>query len=161
MLMITILCLELCIFTAPAPPNLPTCLFRRFKISNQNFLLDLQELLNRVEDFQQHSEKVLADEVPSVAEIQSLLDVSFDFDVELPELPRLRVRLEQARWLEGVQQASAQPATLTLETMRRLIDQGVGLAPHPSVEKAMAHLQELLTVSEHWEDKASSLLKAR
>lgn len=117
--------------------------------------------MNRVEDFQQHSEKVLADEVPSVAEIQSLLRVSFDFDVELPELPQLRVRLEQARWLEGVQQASAQPATLTLETMRRLIDQGVGLAPHPSVEKAMAHLQELLTVSEHWEDKASCLLKAR
>nr|XP_046251726.1 lysine-specific demethylase 5B-B isoform X1 [Scatophagus argus] len=121
----------------------------------------LKELLNRIEDFQQHSEKVLADEVPSVAEIQSLLDISFDFDVELPELPRLRVRLEQARWLEGVQQASAQPATLTLETMRRLIDQGVGLAPHSSVEKAMARLQELLTVSEHWEDKASSLLKAR
>uniref|UniRef100_A0A3B4XKS6 [histone H3]-trimethyl-L-lysine(4) demethylase n=1 Tax=Seriola lalandi dorsalis TaxID=1841481 RepID=A0A3B4XKS6_SERLL len=121
----------------------------------------LKELLNRIEDFQQHSEKVLADEVPSVAEIQSLLDVSFDFDVELPELPRLRVRLEQARWLEAVQQASTQPATLTLESMRRLIDQGVGLSPHPSVEKAMARLQELLTVSEHWEDKASSLLKAR
>ncbi|XP_047446476.1 lysine-specific demethylase 5B-B isoform X2 [Mugil cephalus] len=121
----------------------------------------LKELLNRIEDFQQHSEKVLADEVPSVAEIQSLLDISFDFDVDLPELPRLRVRLEQARWLEGVQQASAQPATLTLETMRRLIDQGVGLAPHSSVEKAMARLQEQLTMSEHWEDKASSLLKAR
>ncbi|XP_061591274.1 lysine-specific demethylase 5B-B isoform X2 [Cololabis saira] len=121
----------------------------------------LKELLNRIEDFQQHSEKVLADEHPSVAEIQGLLDVSFDFDVDLPELPQLRVRLEQARWLEGVQQASTQPATLTLETMRRLIDQGVGLAPHPSVEKAMARLQEQLTVSEHWEDKASSLLKAR
>uniref|UniRef100_A0A3Q3WI27 [histone H3]-trimethyl-L-lysine(4) demethylase n=1 Tax=Mola mola TaxID=94237 RepID=A0A3Q3WI27_MOLML len=121
----------------------------------------LKELLNRIEDFQQHSEKVLADEVPSVAEIQNLLEVSFDFDVELPELPCLRVRLEHARWLEGVQQASAQPATLTLETMRRLIDQGVGLAAHPSVEKAMARLQELLTVSEHWEDKAGSLLKAR
>uniref|UniRef100_A0A7N6BMC8 [histone H3]-trimethyl-L-lysine(4) demethylase n=1 Tax=Anabas testudineus TaxID=64144 RepID=A0A7N6BMC8_ANATE len=121
----------------------------------------LKELLNRIEDFQQHSEKVLADELPSIAEIQSLLDVSFDFDVELPELPRLRVRLEQARWLEAVQQASAQPATLSLETMRRLIDQGVGLSPHPSVEKAMARLQEQLTVSEHWEDKASSLLKAR
>ncbi|XP_056131035.1 lysine-specific demethylase 5B-B [Lampris incognitus] len=121
----------------------------------------LKELLNRIEDFQQHSEKVLTDEVPGVTEIQSLLDVSFDFDVELPELPRLRVRLEQARWLEGVQQASGQPTTLSLEAMRRLIDQGVGLAPHPSVEKAMACLQELLTMSEHWEDKASTLLKAR
>uniref|UniRef100_A0A3Q3JX86 [histone H3]-trimethyl-L-lysine(4) demethylase n=1 Tax=Monopterus albus TaxID=43700 RepID=A0A3Q3JX86_MONAL len=130
--------------------NLPCCLPQAPK---------LKELLNHIEDFQQHSEKVLADEVPSVAEIQGLLDVSFDFDVELPELPRLRVRLEQARWLEAVQQAST--ATLTLETMRRLIDQGVGLSPHPSVENAMARLQELLTVSEHWEDKASSLLKAR
>ncbi|KAG5835345.1 hypothetical protein ANANG_G00242900 [Anguilla anguilla] len=45
--------------------------------------------------------------------------------------------------------------------MRRLIDQGVGLAPHPSVERAMARLQELLTVSEHWEDRARDLLKAR
>ncbi|XP_072305299.1 lysine-specific demethylase 5B-B isoform X1 [Eucyclogobius newberryi] len=121
----------------------------------------LKELLNRIEDFQQHSEKVLSDEVPSMAEIQGLLDVSFDFDVDLPELPRLRVRLEQARWLEAVQQESSQPKTLSLESMRRLIDQGVGLGPHPSVEKAMARLQELLTVSEHWEDKAISLLKAR
>uniref|UniRef100_M4AAL1 [histone H3]-trimethyl-L-lysine(4) demethylase n=1 Tax=Xiphophorus maculatus TaxID=8083 RepID=M4AAL1_XIPMA len=121
----------------------------------------LKELLNRIEDFQQHSEKVLVEESPSVAEIQSLLDVSFDFDVDLPELPQLRERLEQARWLEAVQLASAQPNTLTLEAMRRLIDQGVGLAPHPSVEKAMARLQEQLTLSEHWEDKASSLLKAR
>uniref|UniRef100_A0A4W5KGB1 [histone H3]-trimethyl-L-lysine(4) demethylase n=1 Tax=Hucho hucho TaxID=62062 RepID=A0A4W5KGB1_9TELE len=121
----------------------------------------LKELLNCIEDFQQHSEKLLADETTSTAEIQSLLDVSFDFDVELPELPLLRERLVQARWLEGVQQASTQRSTLTLETMRRLIDQGVGLTPHPSVEKAMARLQELLTVSEHWEDKISSLLKAR
>ncbi|XP_064778606.1 lysine-specific demethylase 5B-B-like isoform X1 [Oncorhynchus masou masou] len=121
----------------------------------------LKELLNCIEDFQQHSEKLLADETTGTEEIQSLLDVSFDFDVELPELPLLRERLAQARWLEGVQQASTQRSTLTLETMRRLIDQGVGLTPHPSVEKAMARLQELLTVSEHWEDKTSSLLKAR
>ncbi|XP_051910169.1 lysine-specific demethylase 5B-B isoform X2 [Hippocampus zosterae] len=121
----------------------------------------LKDLLNRIDDFQQHSEKVLADESPGAAEIQSLLDVSFDFDVELPELPRLRERLEQARWLEGVQRALIQPAGLTLESMRRLIDQGVGLPPHSSVEKAMARLQELLTVSERLEDKASGLLKAR
>uniref|UniRef100_A0A673XWT6 [histone H3]-trimethyl-L-lysine(4) demethylase n=1 Tax=Salmo trutta TaxID=8032 RepID=A0A673XWT6_SALTR len=121
----------------------------------------LKELLNCIEDFQTHSEKLLADETTGTADIQSLLDVSFDFDVELPELPLLRERLAQARWLEGVQQASTQHSTLTLETMRRLIDQGVGLTPHPSVEKAMARLQELLTVSEHWEDKTSSLLKAR
>ncbi|CAB1336535.1 unnamed protein product [Coregonus sp. 'balchen'] len=121
----------------------------------------LKDLLNCIEDFQQHSEKVLMDEATGTAVIQSLLDISFDFDVELPELPLLRERLEQARWLEGVQQTRAQPSTLTLETMRRLIDQGVGLTSHPSVDKAMARLQELLTVSEHWEEKTSIFLKAR
>ncbi|KAK5895431.1 hypothetical protein CesoFtcFv8_012024 [Champsocephalus esox] len=119
----------------------------------------LKELLNRIEDFQQHSEKVLLDERPSVTEIQSLLDVSFDFDVGLPELPRLRELLEQARWLEGVQSAGKQP--LSLETLRRLIDQGVGLTSHRSLERDMARLQELLNVSESWEERAGRLMNAR
>ncbi|KAJ3586406.1 hypothetical protein NHX12_012804, partial [Muraenolepis orangiensis] len=120
----------------------------------------LKKLLNDIEDFQQHSEKVLSEDVSSVTEIQGLLDFSFDFDVALPELPQLRAKLEHARWLEGVRRADSLPSALTLEAIRRLIDQGVGLAPHPSVEKALARLQELLTVSEHWEDRASGLLKA-
>lgn len=103
----------------------------------------------------------MSEEQPRAADIQKLLDVSFDFDMELPELPVLRGRLEQAHWLEEVQRASSEPNALSLDDMRRLIDLGVGLSPHPSVEKAMARLQELLTVSEHWEDKAKSLIKAR
>lgn len=113
-----------------------------------------------MEAFQQQSQKLLSEEMPSAAELQELLDVSFDFDVDLPQLAELRVRLEQARWLEDVQMASEQNS-LTLDDMRRLIDSGVGLAPYPAVEKAMAKLQELLTVSEHWDDKARNLIKAR
>uniref|UniRef100_A0A671YLC6 [histone H3]-trimethyl-L-lysine(4) demethylase n=1 Tax=Sparus aurata TaxID=8175 RepID=A0A671YLC6_SPAAU len=116
----------------------------------------LKDLLTRVEDFQQHSERLLSDESPSPLELQELLDVSLGLDVELPQLPLLRERLEQARWLEAVQQASSRPESLCLDTMRRLIDQGVGLAPHSSVERAMARLQELLTVSEQWEERLMS-----
>ncbi|NXR07265.1 KDM5B demethylase, partial [Semnornis frantzii] len=121
----------------------------------------LKDLLDRVEAFQQRSQKLLSEDLPSAAELQDLLDISFDFDVELPQLGELRERLEQARWLEEVQLASAEHSSLTLDDMRRLIDSGVGLAPYPAVEKAMAKLQELLTVSEHWDDKARNLLKAR
>nr|XP_013817411.1 PREDICTED: lysine-specific demethylase 5B [Apteryx mantelli mantelli] len=121
----------------------------------------LKDLLDRVEAFQQHSQKLLSEEMPSAAELQELLDVSFDFDVDLPQLAELRIRLEQARWLEDVQLASSDQNSLTLDDMRRLIDSGVGLAPYPAVEKAMAKLQELLTVSEHWDDKARNLIKAR
>uniref|UniRef100_A0A8C3A029 [histone H3]-trimethyl-L-lysine(4) demethylase n=1 Tax=Cyclopterus lumpus TaxID=8103 RepID=A0A8C3A029_CYCLU len=56
---------------------------------------------------------------------------------------------------------SSRPESLCLDTMRRLIDQGVGLAPHSSVERAMARLQELLTVSEQWEERALSHMEAR
>uniref|UniRef100_A0A668AVD3 [histone H3]-trimethyl-L-lysine(4) demethylase n=1 Tax=Myripristis murdjan TaxID=586833 RepID=A0A668AVD3_9TELE len=121
----------------------------------------LKDLLTRVDDFQQCSDRLLSDESPSPAELQDLLDVSLGLDVELPQLPLLRERLEQARWLEAVQQASSRPDNLCLDTMRRLIDQGVGLAPHSSVERAMARLQELLTVSEQWEERALSLMDAR
>ncbi|XP_029007426.1 lysine (K)-specific demethylase 5Ba [Betta splendens] len=121
----------------------------------------LKDLLTRVDDFQQRSERLLSDESPSALELQDLLDVSLGLDVELPQLLLLRERLEQARWLEAVQQASSRPDSLCLDTMRRLIDQGVGLAPHSSVERAMARLQELLTVSEQWEEKVLSLMEAR
>ncbi|XP_039175006.1 lysine-specific demethylase 5B isoform X1 [Crotalus tigris] len=121
----------------------------------------LKDLLNRVEDFQKYSEKVLSEEIPSASKLQELLEVSFDFDVDLPQLGELRIRLEQARWLEDVQNVCLDHTSLTLDDMRRLIDSGVGLAPHPAVEKAMARLQELLTVSEHWDDKARTLIKSR
>lgn len=125
------------------------------------YICVFQDLLDRVEAFQQQSQKLLSEEMPSAAELQELLDVSFDFDVELPQLPELRARLEQARWLEDVQLGCSEHSSLTLDAMRRLIDSGVGLAPYPAVEKAMAKLQELLTVSEHWDDKARNLIKAR
>ncbi|KAM4794669.1 LOW QUALITY PROTEIN: lysine-specific demethylase 5B [Rhinophrynus dorsalis] len=120
----------------------------------------LKDLLNRVEEFQLCSHKLLSAEMPRACDVQQLLDCSFQFDLDLP-LWSLRERLEQARWLEEHQQACHDPRTLTLDVMRRLIDLGVGLTPHPSVEKAMAKLQELLTMSEHWDERCRSLLKTR
>lgn len=126
----------------------------------------IQELLNNIEDFQQHAEKLLSDEVSAyaVSEIESLLEEGSQFDVVLPELALLRERLEQARWLAEVRQAEdpvTNPCGLSLDNMRRRIDRGVGLTPHPSIERTMARLQELLTVSEELEEKAQALLKAR
>uniref|UniRef100_A0A8C2GUX3 [histone H3]-trimethyl-L-lysine(4) demethylase n=1 Tax=Cyprinus carpio TaxID=7962 RepID=A0A8C2GUX3_CYPCA len=121
----------------------------------------LKALLNRVEQFQQQSSDLLAEDMPGSSALQSLLDEGAGMDVELPQLAVLRQRLEQARWVEAVQEASDQPADLSLDCMRRLIDQGVGLTPHACVERTMARLQELLTVCEHWEEKAHNMLTAR
>uniref|UniRef100_A0A8C9T0K7 [histone H3]-trimethyl-L-lysine(4) demethylase n=1 Tax=Scleropages formosus TaxID=113540 RepID=A0A8C9T0K7_SCLFO len=121
----------------------------------------LKDILERVEDFQRCSQETLAKEVPSVSEIQELLDAGAELDLALPELPPLWGQLERVRWLEAERSARSQPASLTLDAMRQLIDRGVALAPHPSVEKATARLQGLLSVSELWEHKARKLITAR
>lgn len=70
--------------------------------------------------------------------------------------------LLQAKWLDEVKLTLLEDQQqVTLESMRKLMEAGVGLAPHPAVEKAMAELQELLTVSERWEEKARICLQAR
>ncbi|XP_063072078.1 lysine (K)-specific demethylase 5Ba isoform X2 [Engraulis encrasicolus] len=131
----------------------------------------LKDMLSRVEVFQRSCAEVLEADLDaggvSVPRLQALLDEGAGFDVELGELGVLRERVEQARWVAAVTEACAhthavtRTHTLTLDGMRRLIDQGVGLAPHASVEKHMAKLQELLTVGEHQEERAHTLLKAR
>uniref|UniRef100_A0A4W5KSZ0 [histone H3]-trimethyl-L-lysine(4) demethylase n=1 Tax=Hucho hucho TaxID=62062 RepID=A0A4W5KSZ0_9TELE len=122
---------------------------------------DVYELLENVEDFHERAQVALADELPDSSKLQALLDLGGGLDVELPELPRLKQELQQARWLDEVRVTLAEPHRVTLELMKRLIDSGVGLAPHHAVEKAMAELQEILTVSERWEDKARACLQAR
>uniref|UniRef100_A0A8B9LFS1 [histone H3]-trimethyl-L-lysine(4) demethylase n=1 Tax=Astyanax mexicanus TaxID=7994 RepID=A0A8B9LFS1_ASTMX len=121
----------------------------------------LKALLTRIEEFQARSADLLAEDMPGSSALQGLVDEGTGLDVELPELAVLRQRLEQARWVEAVQQAGEQPASLSLDCMRRLIDQGVGLSAHACVERTMARLQELLTVCEHWEEKAHNMLTAR
>ncbi|XP_038603651.1 lysine-specific demethylase 5C-like [Tachyglossus aculeatus] len=66
------------------------------------------------------------------------------------------------RWLEEVKRALAPPAQRgTLAVMRGLLASGAGVAPSPAVEKALAELQELLTIAERWEEKAHICLEAR
>ncbi|KAM8976548.1 lysine-specific demethylase 5B isoform 1-T1 [Pelodytes ibericus] len=121
---------------------------------------ELKDLLNRVHEFQVRSQFLLAAEMPRACDLQLLLDSSFQFELDLP-LGKLWERLEQARWLEEQEHACQDPGSLTLDVMRRLIDLGVGLTPHSSVEKAMAKLQEMLTMCEHWDEQCRSLIKAR
>ncbi|XP_043944415.1 lysine-specific demethylase 5A [Protopterus annectens] len=121
----------------------------------------VKNLLEDVEEFHERSQEALMDETPDSSKLQGLIDMGIGLYVELPELPRLKQELQQARWLDEVRLTLSNPNRVTLDVMKKLIDSGVGLAPHPAVEKAMAELQELLTVSERWEEKARVSLQAR
>uniref|UniRef100_A0A8D2PL72 Lysine-specific demethylase 5A n=1 Tax=Zosterops lateralis melanops TaxID=1220523 RepID=A0A8D2PL72_ZOSLA len=121
----------------------------------------VKNLLDDVEEFHERAQEAMIDEVPDSSKLQELIDMGSGLYVELPELPRLKQELQQARWLDEVRSTLLDPQRVTLDVMKKLIDSGVGLAPHHAVEKAMAELQELLTVSERWEEKAKVCLQAR
>ncbi|XP_006815984.1 LOW QUALITY PROTEIN: lysine-specific demethylase 5A [Saccoglossus kowalevskii] len=121
----------------------------------------IRDLLHRVESFQLEAKDALDDTTPDSVKLKRLLDIGVSLDVELPEMPKLKQELQQARWLDEVRSTLSVPNQVTLDALRKLIDSGVSLAPHPAVDKAMAELQELLTVSEKWEEKAKICLQAR
>ncbi|KAK7826285.1 hypothetical protein U0070_021299 [Myodes glareolus] len=121
----------------------------------------VKNLLDDVEEFHERAQEAMMDETPDSSKLQMLIDMGSSLYVELPELPRLKQELQQARWLDEVRLTLSDPQQVTLDVMKKLIDSGVGLAPHHAVEKAMAELQELLTVSERWEEKAKVCLQAR
>ncbi|XP_064417731.1 lysine-specific demethylase 5A [Latimeria chalumnae] len=123
--------------------------------------LQVKDLLEDVEEFHEHAQEALTDETPDSSKLQALIDMGLGLYVELTELPRLKQELQQARWLDEVRLTLSDQHRLTLDSMKKLIDSGVGLAPHQAVEKAMSDLQELLTVSERWEEKAKICLQAR
>lgn len=121
----------------------------------------VKNLLDDVEEFHERAQGAMMDETPDSSKLQVLIDMGSSLYVELPELARLKQELQQARWLDEVRLTLSDSQQVTLDVMKKLIDSGVGLAPHHAVEKAMAELQELLTVSERWEEKAKVCLQAR
>ena len=91
-------------------------------------------------------------------------------------------RIQQAEWLEKYQSLLGtdpiwdpdviptlgndvaeddEPAEVSLDSLRELLELGVGIAPHPALEKALAKLQGLLEMSEKIEDKASRCLQMK
>uniref|UniRef100_A0A8B8DQC0 [histone H3]-trimethyl-L-lysine(4) demethylase n=1 Tax=Crassostrea virginica TaxID=6565 RepID=A0A8B8DQC0_CRAVI len=122
----------------------------------------VKELLDKVVQFQKDAQTALDAESPDSEKLEQLIEFSVTLDVDLPEIPKLKQVLQQAKWLDEVKLTLLEDQQqVTLESMRKLMEAGVGLAPHPAVEKAMAELQELLTVSERWEEKARICLQAR
>ncbi|XP_071817474.1 lysine-specific demethylase 5A-like isoform X3 [Apostichopus japonicus] len=123
--------------------------------------VQLGDFLQEIENFITEAQETLEDAIPNSEKLQKLLDKGNSFDIELSEIPKLKQELIQAKWLDEVRNTLSNSASVTLDLLRKLIDSGVNLAPHPAIEKAMTELQELLSVSERWEEKAKICLNAK
>lgn len=122
----------------------------------------LQDVLEQVEAYQIEARKALALLPPSVGLLRSLLERGQKLGVQVPEAHQLQQQVEQAQWLDEVKQAlapSCQKGSLVI--MQGLLVTGAKVASSPSVDKARAELQELLTIAKRWEEKAHFCLEAR
>ncbi|KAM6149263.1 lysine-specific demethylase 5C-like [Rhynchocyon petersi] len=123
---------------------------------------DVKDVLEQVEAFQVEACEVMSSQPSSLRQLQSLLARGQQLGVEVPEIFQLQQQVEQACWLDKVKQTlapSAQRGSLVI--MQGLLVTGARVASSPSVDKARAELQELLTIAERWEEKAHCCLQAR
>ena len=104
----------------------------------------------------------MGDEIPPSDKLDKLYRFGCTLDLDLVETPKLKQVLAQSQWLDEVREMLERSAnSLTLDSIRSLMEQATSLAPHPTVEKSLADLQELITAGEKWEDKAKICLQAR
>ncbi|XP_031516959.1 lysine-specific demethylase 5D isoform X4 [Papio anubis] len=123
---------------------------------------DVKDVLEQVEAYQAEAREALATLPSSPGLLQSLLERGQQLGVEVPEAHQLQQQVEQAQWLDEVKQALAPSAHRgSLVIMQGLLVMGAKIASSPSVDKARAELQELLTIAERWEEKAHFCLEAR
>ncbi|XP_071069616.1 lysine-specific demethylase 5D-like isoform X3 [Dasypus novemcinctus] len=123
---------------------------------------DVKNVLEQVEAYQAEAQEALASLPSSPGLLRSLLERGEHLGVEVPEAHHLQQQVEQACWLDAVKQAlSPSSERGSLGIMEGLLVSGSKVSSSPSVDKARAELQELLTIAEHWEEKARFCLKAR
>nr|XP_026236077.1 lysine-specific demethylase 5D-like isoform X2 [Urocitellus parryii] len=123
---------------------------------------DVKDVLQQVEAYQVEAREALTSLPPNIGLLQSLLEKGQKLGVEVPEAHQLQQQVQQAQWLNEVKQTLAPSAQRrSLVVMQGLLVMGAKIASSPSVDKALAELQELLTIAERWEEKAHFCLEAR
>uniref|UniRef100_A0A0P5I956 [histone H3]-trimethyl-L-lysine(4) demethylase n=1 Tax=Daphnia magna TaxID=35525 RepID=A0A0P5I956_9CRUS len=147
----------------------------------------IHELFKNVTEFQKEARLLLeplvdTQSIPELEVLQKCLERGATLGIDLPEIARLKLRIQQAEWMgkyrdllgtnpmwdpdvipSGDRDATEEEEAgeVSLDSLRELLELGVGLPPHPVLEKSLAKLQGLLEMSEKIEDKASNFLQAK
>ncbi|RXG69427.1 Lysine-specific demethylase 5A [Armadillidium vulgare] len=118
----------------------------------------VKDLMAKVTSFQEEVRKVLEDPQADAEVFTKHVEAGLSFDIDLPELPKLKCKLQQISWTEEVEECMEDKESLTLDCIRKLLAEGLALPPSPTIERLMAELQEILTKMERWEEKATHCL---
>lgn len=121
----------------------------------------VKELLSQTRQFETESARLL--NIPlqecSNQDLEKCLDHGSNLCIELPALKLIAQRLKQANWLKEVSTLRKKTEVLSMDALKNLIQTGVQLPSDPVLEKELGELQNLITESEEWEERAQALLK--
>jgi hypothetical protein len=65
------------------------------------------------------------------------------------------------QWLDDVSAVLKNAENMTVDSMRQMIEKGVGLPPHPWCESVLLHLQQLQSLSTAVDERARQCLLSR
>lgn len=70
-------------------------------------------------------------------------------------------RLTQIQWLEEVKSLQDDPKSVSREDVTKLIEKGMAIPPHFSIENTMSELHALTKAIDKWEEKAKMFLHSK
>lgn len=86
--------------------------------------------------------------------VEKLIDDGSSLCIELTQLKSLRYLLEQVNWYTAVREIRESNDKIPLATIKKLLQQGMTITPHATLERELAELQTIMQAVEQWEAQA-------
>ncbi|XP_015108765.1 lysine-specific demethylase lid [Diachasma alloeum] len=119
-------------------------------------------ILDQVVQFQKDAEDLESKfDDCNVEKLEKCIDFGDSICIELPPLVRLKQKLSQIQWLDEVKSMLDDSKSVTREDLARLIETGMTIPPHFSIETMLSKLQQLVINIDKWEEKAKGYLQSK
>jgi len=127
------------------------------KVSGQQGVCDL---LRNVSSFKEEAAILVDREKVTLPEVQGCLEKGEMLDIYLPEVERLRARVDQLEWLKEVKEVLDDPGVVSTDALTGFEQRGCTLKPRTDVEVGLARLRGLRVTMDQWETRATTCLQA-
>ncbi|XP_014478627.1 PREDICTED: lysine-specific demethylase 5A isoform X2 [Dinoponera quadriceps] len=119
-------------------------------------------ILDQVLQFQKDAEELESKgDDCDINKLEKCIDFGDSICIELPQLQRLKQKLVQVQWLEEVKSVQDDPRNVSREDVTKLIEKGMTIPPHFSVENTLSLLHSLTKAIDKWEEKAKLFLQTK
>ncbi|KYM91859.1 Lysine-specific demethylase 5A [Atta colombica] len=118
-------------------------------------------ILDQVLQFQKDAAELESKEDCDIEKLEKCIDFGDSICIELPQLVRLKQKLTQIQWLDEVKSLQDDPKSVSREEVIKLIEKGMTIPPHVSIENTLSELHALTKAIDKWEEKAKVFLNTK